>query len=148
MARTLKSDRMLFLATMLLVAASVVMVYSASAVQADAKYQMSYLFLSKQLAWAVIGTSLMLAVMRVDYHVYQQPALIWSLLGVTVVLLLAVFFFGARNGTQRWITLGFFSLQPSELAKLAAILFTAVAARSAHAPGQRRQLRPGPDWRA
>jgi cell division protein FtsW len=125
MARTLKSDRILFLATMLLVAASVVMVYSASAVQADARYQMSYLFLFKQLAWAVIGTSLMLAVMRVDYHVYQQPTLIGSLLGVTVILLVAVFFFGVRNGTQRWITLGFFSLQPSELAKLAAIFFTA-----------------------
>jgi cell division protein FtsW len=124
-ARTLKSDRILFLATMLLVAVSVVMVYSASAVQADARYQMSYLFLSKQLAWAVIGTSLMWAVMRVDYHVYQRPVLIWSLLGATVVLLLVVFFFPARNGTQRWITMDFFSLQPSELAKLAVILFTA-----------------------
>jgi cell division protein FtsW len=110
---------------MLLVAASVVMVYSASAVQADARYQMSYLFLSKQLAWAVIGTSLMWAVMRVDYHVYQRPLIIWSLFGVTIALLLLVFFFPARNGTQRWITLSYFSLQPSELAKLAAILFTA-----------------------
>lgn len=125
MARTLKSDRILFLATMLLVAASVVMVYSASAVQADARYQMSYLFLWKQLMWAVIGTSLMLTMMRVDYHVYQRMTLIGPLLGVTVVLLLAVFLFDVRNGTQRWITLGFFSLQPSELAKLAVILFTA-----------------------
>jgi cell division protein FtsW (lipid II flippase) len=49
MARTLKSDKTLFLSTLGLVAASVVMVFSASAVQADAKYQMSYLFLSKQL---------------------------------------------------------------------------------------------------
>jgi cell division protein FtsW len=124
-ARTLKSDRTLFVATMLLVAASVVMVFSASAVQADARYNMSYLFLSKQLAWAVIGTTLMLAAMRVDYHVYQRMTLIWPLLGLTVVLLVSVFFFGARNGTQRWITLSHFSLQPSELAKLAVILFTA-----------------------
>jgi cell division protein FtsW len=125
MARTLKSDKALFLATLLLVAASVVMVYSASAVQAADRYQMSYLFLSKQIAWAVIGTTLMLGVMRIDYREYKQPVLIWSLLAVTAVLLVAVFFFGARNGTHRWITLGFFSLQPSELAKLAAILFTA-----------------------
>jgi cell division protein FtsW len=125
MARTLKSDRTLFLATILLVAASVVMVYSASAVQADARYNMSYLFLSKQLLWAVTGTVLMLGVMRVDYHVYQRAAIIWPLLAVTVVLLLAVFFFSPRNGTHRWITIEFFSLQPSELAKLAAILFTA-----------------------
>jgi cell division protein FtsW len=125
MARTLKSDRTLFLSTLLLIAASVVMVYSASAVQAAAKYQMSYLFLSKQLAWAVIGTTLMLAVMRIDYREFRRPELIWTLLIITVVMLVAVFFFGARNGTQRWITLRFFSIQPSELAKLAAILFVA-----------------------
>jgi cell division protein FtsW len=100
-------------------------VYSASAVQADAKYQMSYLFLSKQLAWAVIGTTLMLLVMRIDYRHYRRPPWIWSLLTLTVVLLVAVFFFSPRNGTHRWITIGFFSLQPSELAKLAAVLFTA-----------------------
>ena len=75
--------------------------------------------------WAVIGTSLMLAVMRWTITSIGGLTVIGRLLGVTVVLLLAVFFFGARNGTQRWITLGFFSLQPSELAKLAAILFTA-----------------------
>jgi cell division protein FtsW len=125
MARTLKSDKTLFLATLLLVASSVVMVYSASAVQADAKYQMSYLFLSKQLAWAVIGTALMLGFRRIDYHVYRRPAIIWALIALTLVLLVAVFFFGARNGTQRWIAIGAFSLQPSELAKLSAILFVA-----------------------
>src|SRR5262245_61495611 len=125
MARTLRSDKTLFLATLLLVASSVVMVYSASAVQAMAKYERPSFFLYKQLAWAVIGLGLMSVVMRVDYHKYRRPALIWSLLGVTVALLLSVFLFGSRNGTQRWITLGIVSLQPSELAKLAVILFSA-----------------------
>lgn len=125
MARTLKSDKMLFLATLLLVGASVVMVYSASAVQALAKYQKPYYFLYKQLAWAVLGITLMLGVMRVDYRQYRRPALIWSLIGITVVLLLSVFFFSPRNNTYRWITLGIVSLQPSELAKLVAIVFTA-----------------------
>src|SRR6185295_11654059 len=100
MARTLKSDKVLFLATMLLVIASVVMVFSASAVQADAKYKIAYFFLYKQLLWAVVGMGLLWAVMRVDYHEYRRPRLIWSLFGATVVLLLAVFFFGARNGTH------------------------------------------------
>ena len=125
MARTLKSDKTLFLATLLLVAASVVMVYSASAVQAMAKYERPYFFLYRQLLWAVMGVTLMLGVMRIDYHEYRRPALIWSLLAATIVLLLSVFFFDLRNGTQRWITLGMFSLQPSELAKLAVILFSA-----------------------
>src|SRR5262245_1652758 len=125
MARTLKSDKTLFLATLLLVAASVVMVYSASAVQAMAKYETPHFFLYRQLLWAVIGVMLMLGVMRIDYHEYRRPGLIWAFLAVTLLLLVAVFFFDARNGTKRWITFGMFSLQPSELAKLAVILFTA-----------------------
>jgi cell division protein FtsW len=125
MARTLRSDKMLFLATLLLVGASVVMVYSASAVQALAKYETPTFFLYKQLAWAVIGIMLMLFAMRVDYHALKRPAVVWTVMGVTIVLLGVVLFAPPINGTQRWIPLGFASLQPSELAKLAAILFTA-----------------------
>jgi cell division protein FtsW len=125
MARTLKSDRTLFLVTVLLVAVSVVMVYSASAVQAQARFQNGDHFLLKQIAWAVMGLGALLVVMHVDYHEYRRPALIWSLVGVVIVGLLAVFLFRPTNGTQRWIALGPASLQPSELAKLAAILFAA-----------------------
>ena len=67
MARTLKSDRFLFSATLFLVCASVIMVYSASAVQAQTKYNQPFFFLFKQLAWAVMGFVLMLIAMRVDY---------------------------------------------------------------------------------
>jgi cell division protein FtsW len=125
MARTLKSDRLLFVATLLLVCASVVMVYSASAVQAMDRYQTPHFFLYKQLLWAVMGVTLMLAAMKIDYHRYRQSSLIWSLIGLATVLLLSVFFFPARNGTHRWITFGPLSLQPSELAKFVAILFAA-----------------------
>ena len=119
MARTLKSDKILFWATLLLVGASVVMVYSASAVQADSS------LLVRQLVWSGIGLLLLLGVMRVDYHRFKRPALIWVLLGLTVLALAAVFFFTARKGTQRWISVGGLTWQPSELAKLAAVLFTA-----------------------
>src|SRR5689334_3071137 len=125
MARTLKSDRLLFGATLLLVAASVIMVYSASAVQAEQKHLPSYYFLIKQLAWAALGFLAMLVVMRIDYHAFRRPAIIWSLTGVVVVGLLAVFLFHARNSAFRWIPLGTASVQPSELAKLAAIVFAA-----------------------
>jgi cell division protein FtsW len=124
MARTLKSDKLLFSATLFLVCASVIMVYSASAVQSLNKYDVPYHFLSKQLAWGVMGFGLMLMAMRTDYHHYKRPAVIWSVLGIVVVALLAVFLFGRINGTRRWINLAGVSLQPSELAKLAAIIFT------------------------
>src|SRR5262245_5233899 len=125
MARTLKSDRLLFWATLLLVGASVVMVYSASAVQALTKYHAQYYFLFKQLAWAVLGFVMLVAAMRVDYHRYRRPAVIWSLLAVVVVALVSVFLFGPINGTRRWLSLAGVSLQPSEIAKLAVIFFTA-----------------------
>ena len=125
MARTLRSDRWLFVATLVLVAASVVMVYSASAVQATGKGLSPYHFLTRQLAWAVIGFALLLVAMRVDYHQYRRPALIWTLLGIVVVLLLGVFLRPPVNGTQRWLAVHGFSMQPSELAKIAAIFFTA-----------------------
>jgi cell division protein FtsW len=127
MARTLKSDKLLFGATLLLVGASVVMVYSASAAQTIEKPDTPYYLLAsfKQLAWGVVGIGLLLGVMRVDYHDYRRPGVIWTLLGVVTAALLAVFLFAPRNNTLRWITFGPISLQPSELAKLAVIVFTA-----------------------
>ena len=125
MARTLKSDRLLFLLTLLLVGVSVVMVYSASAFTAQSRFDSAYHFLQRQLVWAVGGFLIMLAVMRVDYREYRRAGVIWGLFGLTFVLLVAVFFFPEINGTQRWLQLGFASLQPSEIAKLAVILFTA-----------------------
>jgi cell division protein FtsW len=125
MARTLKSDRLLFLLTLLLVGISVVMVYSATAFTGHSQHRTPYHFLQRQLVWAVGGFLVMFTVMRVDYREYRRAEVIWGLFGLTVALLVAVFFFPAINGTQRWLTFGFASLQPSEIAKLSVILFTA-----------------------
>jgi cell division protein FtsW len=125
MARKLKSDKVLFLATLLLVCASILMVYSASAVLAMDRYQQPYLFLFKQLTWAVLGVFLFSVVMRIDYRGYRQPVVIWSALAVVGVALVAVLFSPPINGTRRWFGFGVIGVQPSELAKLAAIFFTA-----------------------
>ena len=98
------------------------MVFSASAVQFAGSATGPYV---KQAVWAVLGLALLLIVMRLDYHEFQRPAVIWALLIVTVIGLLAVFAFAPRKGTHRWIAVGELSLQPSELAKLAALVFTA-----------------------
>ena len=75
--------------------------------------------------WAALGLALLGVVMRVDYRTYQQPALIWSALGVVGWRCVAVLFRAPINGTRRWFGVGGFGVQPSELAKLAAIFFTA-----------------------
>ena len=126
MARTLKSDKLLFLATLLLVCASVVMVYSASAVLAMDRYQQPpYYFLFKQVTWAVLGISLLSLAMRVDYRSLKQPVVIWTALGVSVAALALVFFGPVINGTRRWFAVGGIGVQPSELAKVSVIIFTA-----------------------
>ncbi len=125
MARKLKSDKLLFTATLLLVCTSIVMVYSASAVIATERFQDPYRFLFKQSAWVLIGLSLMPIVMRIDYRSYRQPVVIWTGLGIVTLALIAVLFSKEVNGARRWMLLGPLGIQPSELAKIAIILFTA-----------------------
>jgi cell division protein FtsW len=126
MARKLQSDKWLFLATLALVSVSVVMVYSASALVALERFQQPYLFVTKQVMWALLGTALLSIVMRVDYRVYRNDTVVWSLLAVVAVLLVVVLFSPTVNGAKRWFAIGGFGIQPSELAKVAAIVFTAV----------------------
>jgi cell division protein FtsW len=126
MARKLQSDKWLFLATLALICTSIVMVYSASALVALERFQQPYLFVTKQMIWAAIGIAVMSIVMRVDYRAYRNDKMIWLLLGVVGLMLVAVLFSRPINGTRRWFGVGGFGIQPSELAKLAAIVFTAM----------------------
>jgi len=126
MAQKLQTDRWMIVATLALVLISVVMVYSASAVMADVRFQQSTVFFSKQLMWALLGFVVMVGAMHVDYRRYRNDRLMWTLLGVVVLLLVAVLFSRPINGTRRWFGLGGFGVQPSEMAKLVAILFAAI----------------------
>ncbi|MGA2099711.1 MAG: putative lipid II flippase FtsW [Candidatus Sulfotelmatobacter sp.] len=125
MAKRVSVDRWLFTVTMLLVFLGLVMVFSASAVMARERFGSPYAFLSKQLIWAVAGLVAMVVAMRVDYKKYKQPAIVFSLLGLTTLLLISVFFLDRSHNTHRWIHFGGFSFQPSELAKPVLILFLA-----------------------
>jgi len=126
MARKLQSDKWLFLATLALICASVVMVYSASALVALERFQQPYLFVTKQIMWAAVGLAVLSIVMRIDYRAYRNDRMLWFLLAVVTVMLVAVLFRQPINGTRRWFGIGGFGIQPSELAKLSAILFTAL----------------------
>ena len=126
MARKLQSDKWLFLATLALVSLSVVMVYSASALLALDRYQQPYLFVTKQVMWALLGVASLYIVMRVDYRVYRNDTLVWILLAAVVLLLVGVLFSRPVNGARRWFAVAGFGIQPSELAKLIAVVFTAI----------------------
>ncbi len=126
MARTLKSDKILFTATLLLVCASIVMVYSASALVALEKFQQPYMFLIRQGLWTVLGLAVLGIAMRVDYRTYRNEAFIWGVLAVVGLMLVAVLFSAPINGTRRWFGVGGLGIQPSELAKIACVLFIAL----------------------
>jgi len=126
LARKLKIDRVLFTATLLLICVSVVMVYSASAVVALERFQQPYLFLTKQALWSVLGLAVLVVAMRVDYRTYRNEAFIWCLLGLVVLMLVGVLFSAPINGTRRWFAVGGLGIQPSELAKVACVFFTAL----------------------
>jgi cell division protein FtsW len=125
MARKLKSDKVLFTATLLLVCASVVMVYSASAALALDRDHQPNLFLFKQATWVLLGLLLMPVVMRIDYRNYRQPAVLWTGLGVVTLALVGVLFGPRINGARRWFGVAGVGVQPSELAKIAVIFFVA-----------------------
>ncbi|HVC19553.1 MAG TPA: putative lipid II flippase FtsW [Vicinamibacterales bacterium] len=125
MARTLKSDKVLFLATLLLICVSIVMVYSASAMVSMERYREPYFFLVKQAMWAALGMAVLGVVMRIDYRLYRQPIIIWGALGIVGLALLAVLFSAPVNNARRWFGIGGIGIQPSELAKLSAIFFIA-----------------------
>jgi cell division protein FtsW len=125
MAKRVSVDRWLFGATLLLVLLGLVMVFSASAVMAKDRFGSPYTFLIRQIGWAVAGVLAMMVLMRVDYRRYKHPAVVFTLVGVTAVVLVAVLFLDRSHNTHRWIRFGIFSFQPSELAKPALIVFLA-----------------------
>jgi len=125
MPRTLKTDPVLFLTTVGLVCLSIVMVWSASAVVAMERYQQPYLFLTKQVMWSLIGLAVLGVAQSIDYRVYKQEKVIWAGLGLVALCLIAVLFSPPVNNARRWFSIGGLGIQPSELAKLAAIFFIA-----------------------
>ena len=139
MAKRVGIDKWLFASTLFLVVIGVVMVFSASAVMASERFGSAYYFLLRQLGWAVAGLVAMAVIMNLDYRRWKHPAIVFSLLAVTTLLLVAVFFLDRSHNTHRWVKLGFMSFQPSELAKPALILFLAFFLET--------RIRSMDDWR-
>ena len=124
MAR-LKTDWILFLTVLAMVGFGLVMLYSASSAVAELRYHVPpYHFFVRQLAWSVAGFLVLMYFKRADYRRLNTPAWAFSGLGIVLGMLVLVYFADPR--AHRWFRFaGLGSLQPSEFAKPALILFLA-----------------------
>ena len=103
-----------------------VMVYSASCYSAQYHFGNEYFFLFKQIFGVVLGCALMFILSFVDYHFLSK--FVWLIYAGTIVLLVLVFIPGigtSSYGASRWISILGFSIQPSEIAKFALVIFAA-----------------------
>jgi cell division protein FtsW len=120
------SDPWILVSALALTAFGLVMVYSSSSALASKRYMDSAYFFKHQFFHVVLGLGLMTWLALVDYERYRKwvwPALGGVLLALVLVLIPGV---GHRaGGAARWLRLGFVSLQPAELAKVALVLFLA-----------------------
>jgi len=137
----LKTDWILFLTILAMTAFGIVMVYSASSAAAKPFYKVEpYFFVLHQLVFAVISFIVLMYFKRMDYRNMNTPAWAFSGLGIVLAMLIAVYIVDSR--THRWFRIpGVGSLQPSEFAKPALILFLAYfVSRRAQAINHRKTL--------
>jgi len=111
-------DWILLVCMMSLVGLGILMIYSAT-------YQGDHAELYiRQFQYFVVAMVLFLIVLQVDYHFLTDGAVVFYIF--SILLLIAVLFFGKRiSGAKSWFAFGYFNFQPSEIAKIASILFLA-----------------------
>ncbi len=108
-----------------LIALGLVMLFSTSAFAQDSHGDV-YFFVKRQAMWLGVGVVVSVVAASLDYHVWQRTWWIWFAGAFVLLLLCFVPPIGQRiNGSSRWLNIGIGALQPSELAKIAAIFFLA-----------------------
>lgn len=116
----------IMITTLLLISLGIIMIYSSSGIFAQQNLNNHFYFLQRHLIFLSIGSVLMIGMMVIDYQLLQKYAK--PLLIIVIILLIAVLIPGIGRssfGARRWLSVGPFSFQPSELAKLAMIFYTA-----------------------
>ena len=119
-------DLVILLMAVALTCFGVVMVYSASSIMAAKKFHDGFFYLKRQGIYAILGFGVMWFAMRIDYQEWRKyavPILLCCLLLLVMVFVPGIG--GKAKGASRWIRLPGFNLQPSEMAKIALIIYMA-----------------------
>jgi cell division protein FtsW len=119
-------DQMLQITACSLLALGMAMIFISSTLMAQSQYNDAYFFVKRQGVYALLGLGALFLGRSIDYHRYQRwiyPILLVSLF--SLILVFAPGIGGKVRGAARWLRLGPLTLQPSEFAKLAVVLFMA-----------------------
>ncbi len=118
-------DRLVLFVVLLLMVASIVVVYSASSTWAFQKLGSASGLVNKHIAKVLIGIVAIFIGMNIDYHKYKSFTKI-ALIGALGLLVFTIAIGGEIKGAARWLNIGGFSLQPSEIAKFALLFHLSI----------------------
>lgn len=120
-----KCDIYLLIAIIVFSLFGLIMIYSASSIWAEYKFNDSFYYFKRQLIFITLGIVLMIKVSKIDYNFYYNNSN--KILFMCLILLILVLIPGigsVRNGSRSWFGIGSLGIQPSEAAKLSLIIFT------------------------
>lgn len=142
-----KMDTKFFLLVMILLVIGLVSMFSASYATAihETGGADAFVYIRQQLMWVAIGLVAMFIISRINYKVYRDFSFTAILLAFVLLVLVLKFYKGAGTGDEdeafrRWLAIGGFAFQPSELAKIALILYCAWSM-------ERHQKQIANDWK-
>ena len=118
-------DSVIFYTTMILVFFGIVMVFSASYIQASFKHNDSYYFLKRDLIYATLGFAGMMVLSNIDYRLWKKYSTHVCVIAIILLVLVLTPLGIEANGAKRWLGVGGATFQPSDIAKFACVIITA-----------------------
>lgn len=121
-----KEGKLLFISVVSLALFGMIMIYSASSIWAEYKFNDSFHFAKYQFIFILVSTLIMLIVSKIDYRIYKNKVNLILLFSFILLVLVLIPGIGSiRNGSRSWFSIGPIGLQPSEISKVALIIFLA-----------------------
>jgi len=122
-------DLPMFFIIIILLVMGIIMMFSASYAWAISEGESGVYYATKQIIFAVVGLIAMFIISKIDYHLFQKKIIAVTIFGISLLMLLLVMFtpLGAEHGNaKRWLRLGGFEFQPSEVMKFAIVILFAL----------------------
>ena len=120
-----RTSKLLILSVILLMILSLFMIYSASYIWAEYKFDNPFKYVINQGIFVLLGIILLFIVSKINYKIYYDKANLILLICLILLILVLIPGLGiVRNGSRSWFGIGSFSIQPSEFSKIGLIIFT------------------------